>query len=112
MGSYQEEARPLHAEAVSPVAHDRRPVAGTLHPVDGFAMEPDLLHHRLREEDVAHRRVLHEEAVLDHLTHHLVVRHAAGEEEWEYERAVVRRRPQLVQKLHHLLDAVHNLWDT
>ena len=108
---YEEEARPLHPETLPPVAQ-YGVLAYRRGTDDGCPAGPHLFHDSLGEEDVAHRRVLHEEPVLDHLADHLRVGHAAGEEEREDERAVVMRGRELVEPLEHLVDAVDDLGDT
>ena len=66
---------------------------------------PDLVHDGLREQDVPVGGILHEEAVLDDLAHHLVVGQAPSQEEGEDEGAVELRGRELVKELRHLVDA-------
>ncbi|PIL35351.1 hypothetical protein GSI_02077 [Ganoderma sinense ZZ0214-1] len=104
----EEEARPLQSEVLSPVRDAR--VFALPRGADGMcALDPDLVHDGLREEDVPVGGVLHEEAVLDNLAHHLVVRQAAGQEEGEDEGAVECRRRELVKEFRHLVHAVQDL---
>ena len=107
-GLCQEEARPLQSEVLSPVGHTR--VVALPRRADGMcALDPDLLHDGLREEDVPVGGVLHKEPVLDDLAHHLVVRQTAGQEEGEDEGAVECRRRELVKELRHLVDPIQDL---